>query len=335
MLYCISCCEIQRFSQNTERMVMRMDKNKSKPTLGYLLIFLAGAGWGTGGIWVTNMSQMGASSLMTGFTAHLFALPFLGLAILATKGLKGFKLTKRGLVFALIMGIVTKGFFKMAYDTTVASVGVSTGAVLLYTAPVFVAIMSMLVFKEKLYANNYLALAMNLVGVFLMVTLGDFANFNVAPLGILVGLLSAMLHASNTIMAKISGDSEDPLTMAFYMLVFSAIMQFFFAQPWTPANIELLTNTEFLFWAVINAFVTGAVGNLLYLKGMSTNIDASKAPVISSVEVIVATLMGMFIFNEQMNWIGVVGITLMLASIYLMNQEPKQLMRRELNEEVY
>lgn len=312
-----------------------MDKNNNRANLGYMMIFLAGIGWGTGGTWVTHMSQMGASSFLTGFTAHFFALPFLAIALLVTQGPKGFKISKKGLVFAIIMGVLTKGLFKTVYDTTVATVGVSTGAVILYTSPVFVAVLSMIFFKEKLYANNYLALAMNLSGVFLMVTLGNFANFNVAPLGIIFGFLSAFLHAANTIMGKLAGDSEDPLTMTFYMLVFSTITQGIFAQPWLPGNMALLTNYEFLFWAVLNAIITGCFANLLYLKGLATDLDASKAPVISSVEVIVATLTGMIIFRESMNWVGIIGIILMLTSIYLMNQEPKQVIRRTEHEEVY
>ena len=316
-----------------------MEKNKNNNVyLGYLLIFFAGAGWGTGGTWVTQMSRMGASSFLTGFTGHFFALPFLAIAILVTKGLKGFKISKKGLLFALVMGVITKGIFKMAYDTTVSSVGISTGAVLLYTAPVFVAIMSTIVFKEKLRLNNFVALGMNLVGVFLMVTLGDINNLNIAPLGIAFGLLAAFLHAANTIMAKLSGGTEDPLTMAFYMLIISTIIQGLISQPWMPGNMALLTDSRFLFWAIINAFITGALCNLLYLKGLSTNIDASKAPIISSVEVIVATFMGVYIFSEGMNWIGLLGMVLMLASIYLMNKETIELTDikgRELNEEVY
>lgn len=312
-----------------------MDKKQSSAKLGYLLIFLAGAGWGTGGVWITQMGRLGASSLMTGFTGHLFALPMLAIAILLTLGKSGFKISKRGLLFSIIMGVVTKGFFKMAYDTTISTIGVSTGAVLLYTAPVFVAILSMLVFREKLYRNNYIALAMNLIGVFLMVTLGNFSSLNIAPLGLLLGLISAFLHASNTIMAKISGSADDSLTMAFYMLVFSTITQGIFAQPWTDTNMALLTSGSFLFWAIINALITGALANLFYLKGLSTNIDASKAPIISSVEVIVASLMGVILFGEGMNWVGLLGIGLMLGSIYLMNMKPKELIGGELSEEVY
>lgn len=312
-----------------------MGKKKSNANLGYLLIFLAGAGWGTGGIWITNLNRLGASSLLTGFVGHFFALPFLAVAILATLGPKGFKISKRGLLFAAIMGVITKGAFKMAYDTSVSTLGMSTAAVVLYTSPVFVAILSTMVFKEKLKANNYLALAMNLVGVFLMVTLGNIANLKINPFGIALGLTAAFLHASNTIMAKLAGDTDDSLTMSFYMLLFSAILQGIFSQPWTPHNLELFTNGEFLFWAILNAFITGAFANLLYLKGMSTNIDASKAPVISSVEVIVATLMGVVLFSEPMNWVGLVGIGLMLASIYLMNREPEKSIRGKEIEEIY
>lgn len=312
-----------------------MDKEKNRATLGYLLIFLAGAGWGTGGIWITNLNRLGASSLITGFVGHFFALPMIAIAILATLGPKGFKISKRGLMFATIMGIVTKGCFKMAYDTSVATVGMSTAAVVLYTAPVFVAIMSMIVFKEKLRMNNYVALIMNLIGVFLMVTLGDFTNLNVSPFGITLGLTAAFLHASNTIMAKLSGSDDDSLTMTFYMLLFSTITQGIFSQPWSEANRVLFTDGSFLFWAVMNAAVTGAFANLLYLKGMSTDIDASKAPVISSVEVIVATLLGVVVFSEAMNWVGVFGVILMITSIYLMNRETEEEIRGTEIEEVY
>lgn len=113
------------------------------------------------------------------------------------------------------------------------------------------------------------------------------------------------------------------------------ITQGIFAQPWTPINIGLLTNSSFLFWALINALITGAMANLLYIKGLSTNIDASKAPIVSSVEVIVASLSGVLLFSEGMNIVGVFGIILMLGSIYLMNINPNELKGRELSEEVY
>lgn len=290
--------------------------------IGYLLIFMTGIGWGTSGYFVTQMAKMGASSFLTGFTGHFFAIFPLLLVILLTRGLAGLKISRRGLVFTLIMGIITKAFFKLAYDTTIAMIGVSSSAVLLYTAPVWVAMMSSVFFKERLRASHYLALVMNLVGVFLMVTLGDISSLNVASLGILFGLTAAWLHALNTVLAKVATSGDDPLTTTFYMLAVSAAVLALVAQPWKAENMVFLTNRTFLFWALANAFITGALSNLLYLMGLATPIDASKAPVISSVEVIVASLLGVALFNEPMNWIGVLGIALMLVSIVVINQAP-------------
>lgn len=270
------------------------------------------------------MTRLGADSFMTGFVGHLFSLLPLLLFILLTQGREGLKISKKGLVFAVIMGIVTKGFFKLTYDTTISTVGLSTGAVLLYTSPVFVGIMSSVFFKEKLRINNYIALIMNLVGVFLMVSLGNLSALNVAPLGIVLGLTAGFLYALNTIMAKLATSGDHPVTTTFYMLVFSTITQGLVARPWLAHNMNLLTNNEFLFWAVLCAIVTGVLANVFYLSGLSTQIDASKAPVISSVEVIVATLMGVLVFREPMNAIGVFGGILMIASIFLMNMKPAE-----------
>ena len=298
-----------------------MSKNlQQRHFLGYLCVFLAAASWGTGGVYVTHLTNLGASSFMTGFVEHFFAVPMLGLAILFSQGAAGFRISKRGLIYSVIMGMITKGCFKIAYDNTIATVGMSTGAVLLYTAPVFVAVMSRFIFKEYLHTRHYVALALNIIGVVLMVTLGDFNNLNLQPIGIALGLTAAFLYASNTVMAKIAGGADNALTMAFYTLFFSALIQSFTAQPWTAANRALFTQSSFLFWAVMKAFVTGAFANLLFLNGLSMDIDASKAPVVGSVEVIVATLMGVILFSEAINIVGVAGIFLIILSIYIMNR---------------
>ncbi len=71
--------------------------------------------------------------------------------------------------------------------------------------------------------------------------------------------------------------------------------------------------------------------NLGYLKGISRNDDASKAPIVSSVEDIVASLLSVVVFNER----SILGIILMFGSIYLMNMKPEKSMEGELYEEVY
>lgn len=48
-------------------------------------------------------------------------------------------------------------------------------------------------------------------------------------------------------------------------------------------------------------------------------IDASKTTIVASIEVVVATVAGVFLLNEQINLVGYIGIIIMLVSIVIIN----------------
>ena len=49
------------------------------------------------------------------------------------------------------------------------------------------------------------------------------------------------------------------------------------------------------------------------------NMESSKASILASVEPVVGTLCGVFIFHEPINIVGVVGIILVLSAIIVLN----------------
>ena len=216
-----------------------------------------------------------------------------------------------------MLGVLTKGIFRLAADVAVTLVGVATASILMYLAPVFTAIMSMIFFKEKLRGHQHLAVLLNLVGCVLMVTGGNFSELNISGLGLTLGATAGFLYGLNTILGKVATSGDDSETMTFYMLLFSAITMAIFAKPWQ--HLDLITNSSFLFWTILNSVLTGLMANLLYLKGLSMNVEASKATIITSGEVVVATLSGVLLLNEKINLIGLFGILIMLTSIVLMN----------------
>ena len=65
-------------------------------------------------------------------------------------------------MYSALLGVLTKGIFKLALDTSMTLVGVATATILMYLAPVFAAIMSMLFFKEKLRGYQHFAILLNL-----------------------------------------------------------------------------------------------------------------------------------------------------------------------------
>lgn len=305
---------------------------KESSLKGYFLIFMAGVFWGLGGYFVTQMSSMGVSSLMTAFPGHFLALLPLFVYLLAKKGISGLRISRKGLFYSVLLGALTKGVFKLANDTAIALVGVATSSILMYLAPVFAAVMSMVFLNEKLRGYQHAALLFNLAGCILMVTGGNFAELNISGLGLALGALSGFLYALTTILGKIATGGDDPETMTFYMLLFSTITMGIFAKPWQ--HIDLFTNRSFMFWAILNSMVTGLMANLLYLKGLSMNVDASKATIITSAEVVIATLSGVLLLGENINGVGYLGIGIMLASIVLMNmtiqKKPREMKQNEI-----
>lgn len=187
----------------------------------------------------------------------------------------------------------------------------------MYFAPVWTALMAMIFFKEKLRGYQTFALVLNLIGCILMVTGGNFTELNISGLGLTLGLVAEFLYALSAILGKLGTSGDASLTVACYMLLFSSMTAAIFAKPWE--HLDLVTNIRFITWAILGGTFSGAVANISFLSGMATGIDASKATIVSSIEVIVATLAGVFLLNEQINLVGYIGIIIMLASIVLMN----------------
>ncbi len=75
----------------------------------------------------------------------------------------------------------------------------------------------------------------------------------------------------------------------------------------------------FLFWSFLGAGLSGTLANILFFKGLSRGIDASKTTIVASIEVVIATVAGVFLLNEKISLVGYVGIIIMLASIVLIN----------------
>lgn len=82
----------------------------------------------------------------------------------------------------LFISRLNRGLFAIILEK--AGHGMSVGSALLYTAPIFTCITSMLLFKEKMNLLKWVALLVNVVGCALTATRGDFSAASLAPLGL-------------------------------------------------------------------------------------------------------------------------------------------------------
>jgi drug/metabolite transporter (DMT)-like permease len=208
---------------------------KNEQNKGYLMVLTAGTLWGTIGLFATILNNLGMEPFPVAFYRLLFAsLLLMPVLLWQGKGFSLFRISRKGLISCLLVGIVSQGIYNLCYMNAIKLGGMATASVLLYTAPVFVALMSRIFFREPLSKNVLIAIAINICGCILTVTGGNFSEISLSVFGIVMGVLAGFTYGTLPVFSRLGADDEDPYTSAFYGLAFGAVALFFMVRPWRP-----------------------------------------------------------------------------------------------------
>lgn len=284
---------------------------------GYVLVFLAGLLWGTIGIFVKEMSLRGADALLISFLRVLFAFMVMLLLTVIRCGIQALKIAKKELFFCALLGIVCQGIYNIFYSYAVTLAGVSISAVLLNIAPVITLMTSALLFSEKINVWKLIAIFLNVMGCVLTVTGGHFSIQSFSVIGIGCGIGAGISYAMTAILGRIATANTNVWVSSTYSYLFAALLLLIPGRAWS-----MTSNSCFLQIIVIGLFlaiIPTALAYVLYYKGLSQITETSKVPVVASGETIVAALLGVFLYQEELNVISVFGILLVLISIVFMN----------------
>lgn len=300
---------------------INMKIKNAKKTKGYVMIFIAGILWGTIGLFVKLLNNLGASIGLTAFMRLFMGFTILIPILFFMGGIKMFKIDKKTLLNCLVLGTFTQAMFNYFYHLCIGTVGVATASILLYTSPVFVSILSYVLFKESINKQKVIALVMNIIGCFLMVTGGNLDNLKISFLGIIFGLVSAFLYSLIAIIGNIVSDDVHPLTVVFYSFLFGWITLSAFTRPWEV--IPKISSIHFWIYSFGFGLIPTVGSYFFYMGGLRNNLELSKVPIIASVETVVATILGVFVFRENIGLINLLGMLTLILSIAFMNYKFK------------
>ena len=289
---------------------------------GSLLIMFSGVLWGVQGLFMQLLNGLGASSGHISFARMFFSFILLAAFGLITKGVKVFHIDRRGLLCSFLMGLFCQCIYNLSYTSSVKHNGMAVSAVLLYIAPVFVALISKLLFREKFSALKIFALAVNVVGCAFAATGGQFGSTALSLIGLALGLLAALMYSLSSVIGRFASEGHDPISVNMYMFLFASIFVGIISRPWN--GIYTVLGAEFILYSSLLALISTVVPYVVYLKGISLISETSKVPVFASVEMIVAALLGVVVLSEKMNFLNVFGILLVLISIWMISRQKNQ-----------
>lgn len=292
-----------------------MNKLKNSEQLGYIEVLIGGTLWGFIGMFVLEMSKLGASSEMTSFLRMSFAFVILALITIAMYGIKVFKVSRKTLFVCILLGLVCHGIYNIFYNIAVVETGITTGAVLLNVAPVFTAAASRILFKEKITPQKAVALAINIIGCVLAVTGGNISLSGLSVAGILFGIGAGFCYSMTAIIGRLAGDMTNAFVMSTYSYLAAAVFIAIFMHPWSGTGM----NAGILIWGFLYALIPTAIGYIFYYNGVQKIKESSKVPVFASTETVAAAIIGIVLYHEQIGAINIIGIILVLFSVVLMN----------------
>ena len=139
-----------------------------------------------------------------------------------------------------------------------------------------------------------------------------------------MGVGAGFLYALTTIIGRVAAKNTYPFIMSMYSYFFAAVFLGI-----SMGVSEFTFNTRIFFWGFFYALITTAIGYIFYYEGLKHITESSKVPVIASVEVIVASLIGVVWYREHLGFISFLGIVAVLLSIILMNQKANNSLQTE------
>ncbi|GGJ98002.1 EamA family transporter [Lentibacillus kapialis] len=281
----------------------------------FLYIILGAALWGTIGWYVKNLYAYGFTPMEV-VILRVWSAALLLVLFLIIKEPKKLKLTSfSDIKYFIGTGIFSIVFFNFCMFTAIHLSTIPVATALLYTGPAFVTILSFILFQEPLTKPKITALIITIFGSALVVGLIPL-NLNTLQLAsILFGLGSGFGYALYSIFSKFALKKYTTLSITAYTFIIAAIslLPFFPYQEKLP----VLMQPRVLFFAVGLGFLPTAFAYLIYTYGLNKT-EASKASILTTVEPVVATWIGIFIFQEAFTTAQMIGMVCIIGAVILM-----------------
>ena len=289
-----------------------------KRSLGPVFVLAAGTLWGSMGVFVRHFNAIGLGSMEIAWFRILFGLIAIGV-YLTLFHRELLKIRPRDLWCFAGTGIGSLFLLNLTYYTAMRYTSLAVAGVLLYTAPIFVMLLSALLFRETVTKKKLLALVLAFLGCALVSGIGT--DSRVSTTGLLWGLGAGITYALYSIFGRFAIDrGYSSWTMTFWSFVLCFAVSCFFCD-WSLLGTVWTTPAE-IGWAVAMGITTGFLAYVFYGLGLE-RMEGSRASILASVEPVVAALFSVLLFHEPMGIGGVAGMVLVLSAIVILSVKTK------------
>ena len=286
-------------------------------TAGLATASVLGAGvlWGLISVFVRALTAAGLTSLQ--ISAVRLVVGALGMAlVLLVRDRSLFRIRPRDLWMFVGTGLVSILLFNACYFTGIQQGEASVAVVLLYTSPIFVMLMSAVIFHESVTPRKLVALVVTFAGCVLVSgVLGG--GFTLTPWLLLLGIGSGFFYATYSIFGRFALRRYDPLTVTFYTFLVGAIGAIPLGNV-SGALPIIMGDPATLAWCVGIGIVSTIMPYILYTWGLA-HMETGRAAILATSEPLVGALLGILAYGESSDPLKLAGMALIFAAVVMLN----------------
>jgi len=252
------------------------------------------------------------SSSAIAFYRMFLAIPFLFILNYAVNRRLSFKVNNKStILYAAFASLAfTTDLTLWHFSMTITSV--SNATVIVNSAPIFVAILSFILFKEKLSTGFLFSFVITYSGIIgLIYFSNNYANGKL--LGDLLCLVAAFFYGVYLLIISKLG-KENSLNIIFYTTLFCCIFSII---PMIVEGGDIFPASNFEWLNLILLAVLCQFGGQYFITHAIGKISASSGSIGLLMQPITATLLAAFIFNEILNTIQIIFVFVAMFGIYL------------------
>ncbi len=276
---------------------------------GYAFIVAAAVLWGMIGPFSRLAFQEGVAPMEVAFWRALLAwVLFGGHAIIRRE----VRLYPKDIPYILVFGVCGVSLFYYFYQMAVQQGGAALAAVLLYTAPAWVIVLSRVFLKESITPAKISAMVLTLIGIS-AISMGKGAGQDGNPISIsaiVFGLSSGFCYSLYYIFGKHFTGRYSSYNLFLYVLPIGALG----LAPW----VAFTPKTPTAWLALISLAIICTYGaNSCYYLGLKY-LDAGRASITATLEPVVAAVVAFFWWGEVFTVQSYMGSAVILSAVVLM-----------------
>jgi DME family drug/metabolite transporter len=276
---------------------------------GYAFIVAAAVLWGMIGPFSRLAFQEGIAPMEVAFWRALLAwILFGGHAMIRHE----VSLDRKDIPYILVFGVCGVSLFYFVYQMAVKQGGAALAAVLLYTAPAWVIVLSRIFLKESITPTKISAVVLTLIGIS-AISMGKGAGQDGSPVSVSAigfGLASGFCYSLYYIFGKHFTGRYSSYNLFLYVLPIGALGLL----PW----VAFTPKTPTAWMALISLAIICTYGaNACYYLGLKY-LEAGRASITATLEPVVAAVIAYFWWGEMFTVQSYMGSAVILSAVVLM-----------------